>query len=289
MKVWVIGGTGMLGFALHGALGARGHTVLSSGSDVDIGDPAALARFFDQLKPTHIILCAAHTGVDLCESEQAKAVRLNAVGPRNVAELAAARGAYAVHVSTDYVFKGDATTPYAEDAATDPQCVYGTTKRDGERAFLAALPSGAVVRTSWLYGPRGKNFVQTMLRLMKEKDELKVVADQRGRPTFTFDLAEALVDVCEQRLAGTYHWANTGETTWHGFANAIREGALARGLPVKARVIHGITTAEYPTPAKRPAYSVLATGKLEAALGKPARSWEKALDSYLNAVKDGLA
>lgn len=283
MKVWIIGGTGMLGFALQGTLSARGHTVLSSGSDVDMTDASALAAFADRFAPTHVILSAAHTGVDKCESEVERATRLNADGPGVVGALVRARGLGAVHVSTDYVFSGVGTTPWREDDATGPTSAYGRTKLAGEARFLDAC-GGAVVRTSWLFGPHGACFPATMLRLMREREELRVVADQVGRPTYTFDLAEALVDVLERKLAGIYHWANAGETSWHGFATAVRAGALARGLPIKAHTIHPITTAEYPTPAKRPAYSVLSTEKIEAALGTSPRPWQRALDSYLDAV-----
>jgi dTDP-4-dehydrorhamnose reductase len=288
MKVWVLGGTGMLGFALHGALGARGHTVLSSGRDVDITDRAALEGFADQFRPTHFINAAGHTAVDLCETDVERATALNAIGPGLVAEVARARGLPALHVSTDYVFPGDGTRPYTEDDATGPVSVYGKTKLEGEQRFLSA-GGAAVVRTSWLYGPRGKSFPQTMLKLMSEREELRVVADQRGRPTFTFDLADALVDVLERELRGVFHWANAGETTWHGFAEAIRAGAIARGLPMRTHTIHAIASSAYPTPAKRPAYSVLSTDKIERALGLAPRAWQRGLDSYLDAVKDGLA
>jgi dTDP-4-dehydrorhamnose reductase len=276
----------MLGSALVGRIASLGHMALSTGRDVDVTDPHALSDFLDRFRPSHIVLCAAHTGVDACENEIEQATRLNAVAPALVAELARARDIHATLVSTDYVFAGDGTRPYREDDPTQPLSVYGHTKLAGELAFVAN-GGKAIVRTSWLYGPNGKCFPKTMLKLMAERDSLRVVADQRGRPTLTADLADALFDVADQRLTGTFHFANAGETTWHAFAEAICAGAMARGMPIRATRIEAITTADYPTPARRPSYSVLDTTKIEAVLGVAPRPWQDALGAYLDGAKAG--
>lgn len=284
MKVWIPGGKGMLGTDLATALRGAGHEVVLTDRELDIAEAAALEPFVVDVKPTHVINCAAHTAVDACESEEAQASRINAEGPARIGEVARRHGLHAVQISTDYVFPGDGHAPYREDDPTGPLSVYGRTKLAGEQAFLEATGgTGAVVRTSWLYGVHGKSFPATMLKLMAEREELKVVADQVGRPTFTLDLAAALVDVAERKLGGIWHFANAGEVSWHGFACAIRDQALARGAALRVQTIHAIPTSAYPTPARRPAWSVLSTAKIEAALGKAPRAWEAALGEYLDA------
>jgi dTDP-4-dehydrorhamnose reductase len=290
VKVWIPGGRGMLGRAVHALLSSRGVEVVVTGHELDIADEGVVEAFVRQAAPTHVINCAAHTAVDRCESEEASAMRTNGVGPGVLGAAAHRRHAFAVHISTDYVFAGDATRaaeqrPYLEDDAVGPASVYGRSKLEGERRFLAAVQGeGAVVRTSWVFGPGGKNFVETMLRLMGEREELRVVDDQIGRPTFTPDLAAAVVALSERRLAGVWHFANTGATSWHGFATAILEEAQRRGLPTKTRVVHPIPTSAYPTPARRPAWSVLATEKIEGVLGARPRAWSEALAAYLDVV-----
>lgn len=282
-KIWIPGGKGMLGTDVAAQARARGHDVVVTDRELDIADAAAVAAFVARERPTHLINCAAHTAVDACEAEEALAMRINAEGPARLGEAArnASPSVHAIQISTDYVFPGDATRPYVEDDATGPLSAYGRSKLAGERRFLDATNNqGAVVRTSWLYGVSGKSFPATMLKLFAERESLRVVNDQRGRPTFTRDLAQALVDVAERKLSGTWHFANAGEVTWHAFAEAIRERAVARGLPVKVRDIEPIPTSAYPTPAKRPAYSVLSTSKLEQALGWAPRPWQDALDEF---------
>jgi dTDP-4-dehydrorhamnose reductase len=202
-----------------------------------------------------------------------------------------------VHVSTDYVFDGRATEPYREDAATNPQCAYGRTKLAGEQRVLALPGAGErayVVRTSWLFGEHGKNFVETIVGLLATREELRVVADQLGRPTYTRDLADAALELAgvggsnTARASGLYHFANAGVTSWHGFATTIRELSLELGLPVRARSIVPITTAEFPRPARRPAYSVLDTTRIESTLLRKPRSFVTALRDYLpNSRKPG--
>lgn len=281
MKIWIPGGKGMLGTDLAIEARGRGHEVVLTDKEVDIADARAVAQLMAREKPTHIINCAAHTGVDACETEEELAMRINADGPARLGEAAHKAGAHAIQISTDYVFPGDAKDPYLEDDATGPLGAYGRTKLAGEKRFLEATQGlGAVVRTSWLYGVHGKSFPATMLKFFAERELMKVVADQKGRPTYTKDLARALVDVATRKLAGTWHFANSGEVTWHGFAEAIRAEAVKRGMPVKVQSIEPIPSSAYPTPAKRPAYSVLSTSKIEKALGWQPRSWQEALAQF---------
>ena len=283
MKIWIPGGKGMLGTDLAVEARSRGHEVLLTDKDLDITDGSAVQAFMAKEKPTHIVNCAAYTAVDQCESEEELALRINAEGPARLGEAAHKAGAHAIQISTDYVFPGDAQRPYLEEDPTGPLSAYGRTKLAGEKRFLEATSGlGAVVRTSWLYGVHGKSFPATMLKLFAEREELKVVADQRGRPTFTKDLARALADVATRKLAGTWHFANSGEVSWHEFAEAIRERAVARGMPVKVKKIEAIPTSAYPTPAVRPGYSVLSTSKIEKTLGWTPRSWQLALDQFFD-------
>jgi dTDP-4-dehydrorhamnose reductase len=276
----------MLGTDLAVAVAMREHDVVVTDKELDIADEKALREFAEREAPTHLINCAAHTAVDKCETEHDLAKRINSDGAATLAAVAKELGIFAVQISTDYVFPGDASAPYVEDAPTGPKSVYGKTKLEGEQRFLAtAGEQGAIVRTSWLFGVNGASFPRTMLKLFGEKDELRVVDDQRGRPTYTADLAKALVELAERNLAGTWHFANSGDVTWHGFASAILDRARAKGFNVKTKSIKAITTAEYPTPAARPAYSVLSTTKIERALGRRPRAWREALDQYLDLVK----
>jgi dTDP-4-dehydrorhamnose reductase len=292
--LWVPGGRGMLGTTLCARAQARGYEVVATGREVDGADAAVVDAFVRECRPTHVIVCAAWTAVDLAETESAAAHRANAVLPGVIGGAARHVGARALHVSTDYVFDGAVPAPeraLREDDPTGPVSVYGQTKLDGERAFLdATAGAGLVARTSWLYGPGGKNFVTTMLKLMAERDELKVVADQRGRPTSTSTLADALLRLLEVDAGGVAHVADEAGPrgiSWHDFAVAIRAGALARGLPVKAQAIHAIPSSAYPTPAKRPAWSVLDTTRYTQLTGASLPSWEHTLGSYLDVVARG--
>jgi dTDP-4-dehydrorhamnose reductase len=279
----------MLGTTLCKRAAAAGFDVLATGHDVDAADRDVVSAFVALHRPTDVINCAAWTAVDLAETERDAAHRGNAVLPGVVGAAATAIGARVLHVSTDYVFDGAAPVPeraLREDDDTGPVSVYGTTKLDGERAFAdATAGAGLVVRTSWLYGPGGKNFVTTMLKLMAERDELKVVADQRGRPTSTSTLTDALLRLLDIDDGGIVHVADEAGArgiSWHDFAVAIRAGAIARGLLVKAHTIHAIPTSAYPTPAKRPAWSVLDTTRYTRLTGTSLPSWEQTLGGYLD-------
>jgi len=224
MTFWVTGAHGLLGRAVCARLAAEGVATVATGRELDVTDRAAIERFAAATPFTHAIHCAAFTRVDDAEAREAEARRVNIDGAAHVARAAHARGAVFVHLSTDYVFAGDATAPYPEDAPCAPINAYGRSKRDGERAVLEELGGdGYVVRTSWLFGPGGPSFVATMLRLLAERPEVRVVADQRGRPTFSVDLAGAVVALARSGAArGVYHFANRGDASWFELASAVR-------------------------------------------------------------------
>jgi dTDP-4-dehydrorhamnose reductase len=280
----------MLASAIKPLLEARGLPFVGTDAELDIADRDAVFEFARRERPELVINAAAYTRVDDAEKELEAARRGNADGPAHLGAAARELGARVIHFSTDYVFDGKGTSPYREDAEVAPLGAYGKTKLEGEERLLEETGGNnvAVIRTSWLFGGLGNNFVRTMLKLLAEREELRVVADQRGRPTYTRDLAEAALALAALREQnGIFHFANQGEVTWHGFTVAIREVALARGFPVKATRVTPVTTAEFPRPAPRPAYSVLHTGRIEAALGVSPRPWRAALEDYLEELARG--
>jgi len=264
MKILVTGGRGQLGRSLATRARAAGHEVAAPDVDeLDITKPIALPSC------DLVINAAAYTAVDKAESERDAAFAVNRDGAAHLARACKERGVRLVHVSTDYVFDGTATRPYREDDPVAPQSVYGASKAEGERAVGAF--GGTVVRTSWLFAEGGPSFVHTILRLARERPSLRVVADQHGCPTYAGDLAQALLELAAAP-AGIYHYCNDGATTWHAFAEAI-----------VGRAVTPITTADYPTPAKRPAYSVLDTTKVRA-LGIIPPHWSIGLQRVLGAT-----
>jgi len=244
---------------------------------VDLADAGSVEALLGELGPlAGIVHAAAYTAVDKAEEEPALAARVNALAPEVVARAAAARGVPLVVVSTDFVFDGERRTPYPEDAEPSPRSVYGRTKLDGERRARAAWPGGTrVVRTQWLYGPRGRHFPGTILGLAAERPRLRVVSDQVGSPTSTLELAPALWDVLDRGEPGVYHAACEGACSWYELARATLEIA---GSPTS---VEPCTTAEFPRPAPRPAYSVLSCERLRALRGKPLKPWREALEDYL--------
>jgi dTDP-4-dehydrorhamnose reductase len=280
----------MLARAFRLELTAAGIDFIGTDQELDISDEAAVQEFAVRGQFDRIINCAAFTRVDDAEAETDLAQRINALGPLNLARSAAATGASLLHFSTDYVFDGAASAPYSEDDHCAPNTAYGRTKLDGERQILATLQqreSYHIVRTSWLFGEGGNNFVATMLRLMGTHTSVRVVDDQIGRPTYTVDLARAALRLAgvlpgtSRHKAGIYHFANSGVVSWCGFASKILELAKEVGFALHANTVVPISTGEFPRPAPRPAYSVLDTRRFEAVVGYAPRPWLAALEEYL--------
>jgi dTDP-4-dehydrorhamnose reductase len=288
MTNWLIGNKGMLGTEL--SLLLEQHTVPFIGTDreVDITDPAALQNFASSHQINWIINCAAYTAVDKAEDDTAACRLLNTTGAENIAVAAKATGARLIHISTDYVFDGTGNKPYLEDDATCPIGVYGGSKRDGEIAVVKNNPNAYILRTAWLYGKYGNNFVHTMLRLMDEREEIKVVNDQYGSPTWTFDLAQAIISLMQKVDGGNtipcgiYHYTGEGTCTWFEFAQAIyAEGKKVNRL-TKPCAVKPCTSAEYPAKVKRPAYSVLDKTKIKKNLDMVIPHWETSLKKYVS-------
>lgn len=274
MRVLITGSNGQLGGALQRTAPAWANWNAIDVEDVDLTDHAMLAARLVVEAPDVIINAAAYTAVDKAESDEAVARAINTDAVAVMVEAMAGTGGKVVHVSTDYVFDGTASTPYAPDATRNPQSVYGCTKAQGEDHLRA---EDLLVRTSWVYEVGGANFVRTMIRLMNEREELGVVADQVGSPTWARGLARTIWALVEKQATGTFHHADDGAVSWHGFALAIAEEAHALGLVKRMPTIKPITTADYPTPAKRPAYSRLDCSATRAYLGDRAVPWRENL------------
>jgi dTDP-4-dehydrorhamnose reductase len=270
--ILVVGANGMLGRDLLELLGEKGRGV--DIGEIDITSPESVLKVLGELKPDVVVNCAAYTDVDGCESNTEVAMAVNGEGVAYLAMACRDLGALLVQVSTDYVFDGGKGAPYVDDDAPCPLNVYGESKLAGEMN-AAFCPEHLIVRTQWLYGVHGKNFVETMLRLGAEKDELTVVDDQIGSPTWTVDLALAIIALIKNGCRGTYHAANAEYCSWHEFATAI---FAETGLNV---TVKPMTTTELNRPARRPLYSTLECGKLTGATGFQPQSWRSALREYL--------
>lgn len=288
MKALILGAEGQLGRELVATAPNKAQLVTHDRSTLDICDPDAVSRVFTDERPNVVFNAAAYTAVDKAESDAKQAFAVNAQGAVTVASACASVGARLVHFSTDFVFDGAASEPYCPDSPTAPLGVYGRSKLDGERAVIAALPdTGLVVRTSWLYSEHGHNFVKTMLRLMAERDSLSVVGDQLGSPTWANGLACVAWRLVEKEVpAGIYHWSDAGETSWYDFAVGIQGIAAELGLLARPVPIEKITATEYPTPAKRPAYSVLDVEKTVEAAGCEQIPWQDNLRAMLKRLKN---
>ncbi|MGB8453938.1 MAG: dTDP-4-dehydrorhamnose reductase [Anaerocolumna sp.] len=286
-RIVITGACGQLGRALNQVLKDRTDLTLINTDTgeptaycpiiLDITNSVAVMNLVQEIKPEIIINCAAHTAVDLCESDQERAYRINAIGPKNLAIAADALEAKLIHVSTDYVFDGEGNTPYTEDAVPNPQSVYGTTKLAGEEFVLTLCEKYNIIRTAWLYGD-GRNFVKTMLVLAEKNNEIKVVSDQYGSPTSACELARAIAFLIDSDGNGIYHGTCEGITTWYEFAVEIFH------LAGKEVTVIPITTEEYKTPAKRPKYSILEDEKLKEA-GYTMKFWKEALQEYMEQFK----
>lgn len=283
MKIMLTGVNGQVGWELRRTLATLGVVVAPTRAQLDLNDTTAIRKFLLDVRPDIIVNPAAYTAVDKAESEPDMAHAINAVAPAVMAETAKKINAAIVHFSTDYVFDGTKTGAYLESDLTHPLGVYGKTKLEGEQAILSADIPHLILRTSWVYGLRGGNFLLTMRRLFKDRDTLNVVNDQYGAPTWSRMIAEATAQILSQRpfpeSSGTYHLTNAGNISWYDFAQAI----LARSvLPEGKQVtIHAIPAAQYPTPATRPANSVLASAKIQSTFGIIMPDWEAALDRCL--------
>jgi len=286
-KVIVLGAAGQLGLELCCTADPLLDCVALARQELDIGDPAAVARCLSAQAPAAIINAAAYTAVDAAESNAAAAHRANAEGPANLARACSDMGIRLVHVSTDFVFDGKSSRPYDPGAPTGPLGEYGRSKLAGERAVLELCPQAMVMRSGWVYSRFGSNFVKTMLRLMAERDELGVVADQVGTPTWARGLAGALWAAASRPgLSGVYHWSDEGACSWYDFAVAICEEAVALGLLARPVKIRPIASSEYPTAAQRPAYSVLDKTASWRDLALPAVPWRTQLRSMLVDLKE---
>ena len=290
--VLVVGSRGMLARDLLSRLETAGIPAVGLGrSELDITRPEQIRAVLESVAPSVVVNCAAYTAVDQAESEPERAFAVNRDGAANLADACATLSVPLVHISTDYVFDGNAERPYLEDDPVGPTGVYGRSKLEGEESVRRRLGEHLIVRTAWLYGEHGDNFVKTMLRLARERDELRVVADQHGCPTWTDDLAEAIVVLCRKVISdpestpwGTYHFCGAGRTTRHGFAEAIFEEAR-RVAPVKLIRVHPIPSACYPTQARRPAYSVLDCDKIRRDFGIVTRPWRESLAEVIQRGK----
>jgi dTDP-4-dehydrorhamnose reductase len=299
--IWLIGNKGMLGSEIEALLRERVaghdpnspefgivsqnvHDYVATDQEVDITNPACLQEFAAPKPLTWIINCAAYTAVDRAEDEPERAFKINADGPRNIAQVAAGKGARLIHISTDYVFDGAQDAPYAETDLPCPLGAYAAGKCQGERNIADHLDAHFIIRTAWLYGKNGPNFVHTMLRLFREREEVSVVADQWGSPTYAPDLAAAIMAIiaADSTAYGIYHFTNEGRINWHQFASAIYDLARINGLLEKSVTISPISTAQYPTKAQRPQYAYLSKEKICRTFNIKLTPWQESLGIFLS-------
>ena len=283
--IWFIGCKGMLGTEIARQLSENKMDFVGTDIDVDITNPQTLAGFVKGKSISYIINCSAYTAVDKAEYDADFAKKLNEDGPRNIANLANQIHSKMIHISTDYVFAGTGSTPYTEDMPVAPIGVYGRTKAAGEAAVRQNLKEYYIIRTAWLYGWAGKNFVYTMIKAMNTHNSVKVVNDQKGSPTFAGDLASVIIKIINKNDVpyGTYHCTDLGEITWWDFTNEIKKQGVELGLITnKECVIIPCTTDEYPTPAARPAYSVLCKDKIQKVVDIQLPDWKISLKEFMN-------
>lgn len=286
--VVVTGKNGQLGWELQQLASSfqdQYEFVFTDRTMLDLGAPESIAPFFNSVKPQFFINCAAYTAVDKAETEKELALTINATSVSEIAASCAKYQTRLITISTDYVFDGQGKAPYATDTPTHPVNYYGYTKAIGEQKALENNPNTVIIRTSWVYSTHGNNFVKTMLRLMKERPEIKVVADQQGCPTYAADLAEAIMQIVNASVkgnnsSGIFHYSNTGTTTWFNFATAIKEmaGLTCSVLP--------IPTEAFPTPAKRPAYSVMDLQDIATVFGLELKEWKNSLRKCMQLLHD---
>lgn len=285
--VWLIGSKGMLAAEIADQLNLHNIQWIGSDKEVDITEKASVEDFAHQNFPSGslqwIINCAAYTAVDKAEDDPETAQKLNADALINICTVAKHYGAKLIHFSTDYVFDGSSSIPYIETDSTNPQSVYGRTKLQGEQNIIELLPEHYIIRTAWLYGKSGNNFVSTMLRLMNEKDSLKVVNDQRGSPTYAVDLAKAVLQIIQldNHRYGIYHYSNEGNITWYDFACEIYRQGKEMGIIKRTCSVAPCTSSEFPQKAHRPSFSLLNKQKIKETFSLSVPNWNESLSLYL--------
>lgn len=286
MKVLVIGSNGQLGSELRFLSSSENSLefLFTDVQDLDATDFQALNLYCEYNKPDFIVNCAAYTAVDIAETEVESAKLINISIPKHIGRVAKATNAKVIHISTDYVFDGTSYLPYVEDDLVGPNSVYGKTKLNGEIALIKEESKSIIIRTSWLYSSFGKNFVKTMLKLGSERDKLSVISDQIGTPTYARDLAQAIIDIIKQSennwQAGIYHYSNEGVASWYDFAKQIHE------LGRINCIVYPIATEDYPTPAKRPSYSVLNKSKIKNTFGISIPYWRDSLKTCIDILEN---
>jgi dTDP-4-dehydrorhamnose reductase len=290
----ITGANGQVGKEIVKVFKSKGIPILPfDRKGLDISDRSRVGEIIFSEQPSLVINSAAYTAVDLAEKEQEKAFLINAEGVKNLADTCAKVSIPLFHISTDYVFNGEKDAPYTEEDQTGPQGAYGLSKLNGEKFLIKILPEHIILRTSWVFGRYGKNFIKTILRLGSKRDELKIVSDQKGCPTPAQDVAWVLQILAEKFFKetnlswGTYHYAGTPGVTWFEFAQAVLEEAHSLAMLKKVPVLHAVTTSEYPTPAKRPANSQLNCEKIQKTFGLEVRSWRPGLIEVLKGIKKG--
>ncbi|EOF9234339.1 MULTISPECIES: dTDP-4-dehydrorhamnose reductase [Klebsiella pneumoniae complex] len=285
MKILLTGSNGQLGSCFQDRVPSHWDILPTDSDTLDITNKDAVISIVDKFKPDVIVNAAAYTAVDKAEQDYELARLVNEVGPQNLAYAARLNGIRLVHVSTDYVFDGTSNEPYVESDPTNPLGVYGTTKLAGEKCVLETLEDSIILRTAWVFSEYGNNFVKTMLRIAKDNSTIKVVNDQIGCPTYAGDIALAIIELINfNSVGGIYHYCGGKNISWCGFASKIFEYAQKSGVLINVPIVIGISTSEYPTPVKRPSYSVLNTSKIEK-IGVLPSDWESALETIMVKLK----
>ena len=285
-RILLTGADGQLGHELQQTLAPLGEVIALTRQELDLSQGEQIRQLVQQVRPSMIVNSAAYTAVDKAESEVELAQAVNGMAPKIMAEEAEKIGALLLQVSTDYVFDGQKNTPYLETDPTHPLSSYGKSKLAGEIGIQQVTDNYLILRTAWVYGVYGKgNFVKTMLRLGQDREELRVVADQVGSPSWAKDIADAIAQLLQSETTGIYHFTNSGVVSWYDFAIAIFEEARALGFPLKVQRVIPITTADYPTPAVRPAYSVLSGKKITETLGDYPPYWRDSLRKMLKQLQ----
>lgn len=281
MTVWILGAGGMLGTCLQKFLQTKGVNVVSSSKEfADITNYQQLEMLCKQIQPTHIFNCAAYTLVDEAETKLELAMKINAEAPGILGKLARQNGCKLIHISTDYVFSGSGERPFVEEDKTNPINAYGRSKLEGENTLIKEFPSACIIRTSWVYGANGKNFISSIVKLLQSKSSLQVADDQIGKPTYCQDLVEALWDLKD--FSGIYHFSSSGEASRYEIAKTILAFMKENHMPVMCTELTAVSAKIFATPAPRPAYSVLDTSKYERALHKKPRDWKDTLQELFS-------